>query len=61
VRSMLCATPVHISMAIAISPWVFSTTETLILGFLWCGTEVTSGGKCSVAWTKITCPLTMEG
>jgi hypothetical protein len=43
-------------MAISIAPWAIKAVETLIQGFLRCGTEVANGGRCLVAWVNITCP-----
>lgn len=48
-KSTLRAIPVHISMAIAVSPWAIKVIETLLREFLWCGTDVSSGGKYVVA------------
>jgi hypothetical protein len=56
VKSTLSAIPVHISMAISIAPWATKAVETLIRGFLWCGTEVANGGRCLVAWVNVVCP-----
>jgi hypothetical protein len=40
-------------MAISIAPWTLKAVETFIRGFLWCGTEVASGGRCLVAWVNV--------
>jgi hypothetical protein len=60
-KSTLSAIPVHISMAISVAPWAIKAVETLIQGFLWCGTEVASGGRCQVAWVNVTCPTRFGG
>jgi hypothetical protein len=49
VQSTLCAIPVHISMALKAAPRAVKTITTIIRGFLRCGTEVASAGKCAVA------------
>jgi hypothetical protein len=61
VQSTLCAIPVHISMALKVAPWALKTITTLIRGFLWSGSEVTSGGKCAVAWVNTCCPKESGG
>jgi hypothetical protein len=48
-------------MAISIAPWAIKAVEMLIRGFLWCGTEVASGGHCMVAWVNVTCPTRFGG
>jgi hypothetical protein len=47
----------HISMDISIDPWAFKMIEKLMRGFLWCGMEVASGGKCAVARVNTSCPI----
>lgn len=48
-------------MAIKVAPWAVNAIETLIRGFLWCGTKVASGGKCAVAWVNACCPKELGG
>jgi hypothetical protein len=48
-------------MAIFVAPWAIKAVETLIRGFLWCDTEVASGGRCLVAWVNVTCPTRFGG
>jgi hypothetical protein len=61
VQSTLCAIPVHISMALKVAPCAVKTITTLIRGFLWSRSEVTSGGKCAVAWVNMCCPKEFRG
>jgi hypothetical protein len=61
VQSTLCAIPVHISMALKVAARVVKTITTIIRGFLWCGTEVASGGKCAVDWVNTCCLKELGG
>jgi hypothetical protein len=61
VQSTICAILVHISMALKVAPWAVKTITTLIRGFLWSGSEVASGGKCTVAWVNTCCPKKFRG
>jgi hypothetical protein len=60
-KSTLSAISMHISMEISVVPWAIKAVETLIRGFLWCGTKVASGGCCLVAWVNVTCPTHFGG
>jgi hypothetical protein len=61
-RSTLCAISVHISMATKIAPWAIRSIEKLVLGFLWCGSEVAvCVGGCAVAWVNVACPIQYGG
>jgi hypothetical protein len=31
------------------------------MAFLWSGTNVVQGGKCAVAWCRVTCPQHLGG
>jgi hypothetical protein len=48
-------------MAFSIAPWALKAVETLIRGFVWCGTEVANGGRCLMAWVKVVCPTHLGG
>jgi hypothetical protein len=48
-------------MVISIAPWAIKAVETLIRGFLCCGTEVANGGRCLVAWVNVACPTHFGG
>jgi hypothetical protein len=61
VQSTLCAIPMHISMALKVTPWAVKTITTLIRGFLWSGSEIASDRKCAVAWVNTCCPNELGG
>jgi hypothetical protein len=46
----------NLPFALKVAPWAVRTITTLIRGFLWSGTEISSGGKCVVAWVNTCCP-----
>lgn len=58
-KSTLAVISVHISMAVAVTPWAIKTMETLIRAFLWNGSETVSSGKC--AWINVCCPTSLGG
>jgi hypothetical protein len=61
VKSTLSAIPLHISIAVKLCPstrWDIDKTQQ---GFIWCGASSASGGRCMVAWPKVTRPIQLGG
>lgn len=52
-KTTLTAIPIHISIAVELSPWIIKALEKITKAFVWNGTEVVHGGKCLVAWSKV--------
>lgn len=57
----LNAIPIYISIALIMPPWAIKAMEKLMRAFLWCGSDVVSGGRCLVAWPKVCCPRDRGG
>jgi hypothetical protein len=57
----LSAVPIHISIAVKVSPWIYRAIDKLRRDFIWTGTELASGGKCLVAWAKVKRPIELGG
>ena len=51
VKATLSAIPVHVSIALCLSPWAIGEIDRLRRAFIWTGSEVAAGGRCRVAWT----------
>jgi hypothetical protein len=54
VKSTLSAIPLHISVAVKLCPSTHQDIDKIRRGFIWCGTSSASGGRCMVAWPKVT-------
>jgi hypothetical protein len=55
------AIPVHISIAVKVSPWIYCAIDKLHRGFIWTGSDSALGGKCMVAWAKVARPTNLGG
>jgi hypothetical protein len=55
----LSAIPVHMSIACCLSAWAVNQIDKWRRAFLWSGSEMTTGGKCKVAWTTVTGQLAL--
>jgi hypothetical protein len=53
--------PIHTAISLEFPAWVHKALIKLMRGFLWIGTEVAQGGKCSVAWSQVQRPLLARG
>ncbi|GJN31673.1 hypothetical protein PR202_gn00025 [Eleusine coracana subsp. coracana] len=52
---------VHISLAVELPSWVINSIDKIRRGFIWDGSEAVHGGRCSVAWKKVTRPTDLGG
>jgi hypothetical protein len=50
VTATMSAIPVHMSIALCLSPWVIQSIDKLRQAFVWCGSDSISVGLCKVAW-----------
>ena len=61
VKATLSAIPVHVSIALCLSPWAIGEIDRLRRAFIWIGSEVAAGGRCRVAWTVCCWPKELGG
>jgi hypothetical protein len=50
----LSAIPIHISLAVTVSLWINNAIDRVRRSFVSAGTSSVSGGKCMVAWARVT-------
>jgi hypothetical protein len=58
---MLSAVPVHVSLAVKISPSILRAIDKLRRAFIWADSDQVHGGRCLVAWAKVTHPVELGG
>jgi hypothetical protein len=49
----LSTMPAHISIAVKVSLWILRAIDRLRCGFIWTGSNSTTGGQCMVAWRSV--------
>jgi hypothetical protein len=52
----LPAVPIHICIAVKVALWTLWAIDRIRRGFIWTGSDSATGGKCMVAWSKVTRP-----
>jgi hypothetical protein len=57
----LSAIPTHISIAVKVHPGALKDIDRLRRTFVWAGSDKVAGGRCLVAWSKITRPSELGG
>jgi hypothetical protein len=48
------AIAIHVSIKTLLFPWIIKVIDKLRRALVWMGTEAVSGGKCLMAWYKVT-------
>jgi hypothetical protein len=57
----LSVVPVQISIVVEVAPWIRCAIHKLRRPFIWSGSDQVQGGKCLVAWSKVTRPAELGG
>jgi hypothetical protein len=52
-RVTLSAIPVHVSIVVVVSPWIYQAIDKIRCGFIWVGVESVSRECCLMAWSKV--------
>jgi hypothetical protein len=52
----LSAILVHVSIVVMVHPWVHNAIDKIRRAFIWTGSNSVVGGRCMVAWAKVTWP-----
>jgi hypothetical protein len=50
----LTTIPIHVSIVIKVSPWIYNEINKLCRAFIWMGKNPTQDGHCKVAWSCVT-------
>ena len=61
VKFVLSAIPVYLLIALNVLNWVIKVVDKVRRAFLWKGRKEVNGGRCLVAWDKVTRPLSLGG
>lgn len=60
-KATLSAIPVHMAIALSLSPWALDQIDKRQRAFIWCDEQTISVGKCKVAWKTMCGPRDLGG
>jgi hypothetical protein len=49
----LSAIPIHVSIAVEVSSWIYHEIDRLHRAFVWTGSDTVNGGQSKVAWSQV--------
>jgi hypothetical protein len=61
IKATLAAIHVHIALIVELPGWVRKALIKITRAFLWSGTDLVQGGKCTVVWSQVQKPLHLGG
>jgi hypothetical protein len=61
IKTTLQAIPIYVSISLQLPSWVHKALQKIFKAFLWTGTDMISGDKCLVAWSRVQRPMHMGG
>lgn len=61
VQQVLCAMPMHILLAMAISPTILKKAKRIIRDFLWHGRKDVRADSCLINWARVCRPIQLGG
>jgi hypothetical protein len=61
IKTTLTAVLVYTAISLGLPLWLIKSLQKKFKAFLWTGTKEVQCGKCNIAWSRVQCPLQLEG